>query len=685
VIYKQVNAKLYYVKYKIDGADGHIVVATTRPETILGDTAVCINPNDERYTHLKGKHVFVPLINRSIPIIEDEYVSMDFGTGCLKITPAHDANDYEIGMRHGLDSIDTINDDGTLNEKAGLYLGEDRFVVREKIVSDIEKAGQLEKVEDYTTNVGFSERTNAVIEPKLSTQWFLKMDTITQPALENVMNDNIRFYPSKFKNMYRSWMENVKDWCISRQLWWGQRIPAYYLPGGQIVVANSKEEALKIANEKYSENISLDQLRQDEDVLDTWFSSWLWPISVFNGFKDPDNKDITYYYPTNDLVTAPDIIFFWVARMIIAGYEFKGEKPFKNVCFTGIVRDKIGRKMSKQLGNSPDPLDLIKEYGADGVRTGMLFSSPAGNDLLFDVKLCEQGRNFANKIWNAYRLVSGWQIDESLSGTANEPTIKWFENRFQQALIELEDQFEKYRISDALMIVYKLIWDDFCSWYLEMIKPAYQQPIDKATYETTLDIFGRLMKVLHPFMPFITEEIWQMLKERGDKDCIIVAEWPKAKGYDEGLIKQVERIFELIGNIRNFRSEKQISPKEALSLKVRTSETIYDHYQSVITKLANIAEIEYVTEKVEGASSFIVGQDEFFIPIEGKVDIEEEKARLQKELEYQEGFLKSVMQKLSNDRFVNHAPGNVVEMEKKKKADAEAKIKALKDGLDALK
>lgn len=686
VIYKQVNAKLYYVNYKIAGEDGFITIATTRPETILGDTAVCVNPSDERYRHLKGKNVFVPLINRSIPVIEDEYVSMDFGTGCLKITPAHDVNDYEIGIKHGLESIDTINDDGAMSEKAGLYIGEDRFAVREKIIKDIEKAGQLVKVEDYVTNVGFSERTDAVIEPKLSMQWFLKMDTITKPALENVENENIRFHPVKFKNMYRVWMENVRDWCISRQLWWGHRIPAYYLPNGQVIVARSKEEALAIANNRNSsESFNIEQLRQDEDVLDTWFSSWLWPISVFDGFKDPENKDIKYYYPTNDLVTAPEIIFFWVARMIIAGYEFRGQKPFENVYFTGIVRDKLGRKMSKSLGNSPDPLELIREYGADGVRTGMLFSSPAGNDLLFDVKLCEQGRNFANKIWNAFRLVKGWEVDENLPGAENETAVSWFSNRFAQALSELEDQFDKYRISDALMIVYKLVWDDFCSWYLEMIKPGYQQPIDKPTYEATLEFFDKLMKILHPFMPFITEEIWHGLREREDNDCIIVAKWPEKYGFDDTLIGRMDQTFQAIGAVRNIRSEKQISPKDPLSLKIKTtSQEKYLPFIPVMKKMANIGEFDFISEKVEGASGFIIGGDEFFIPVEGKIDIEEERKRLRKELEYQEGFLRSVMAKLGNERFVKNAPDTVVDMEKKKRSDAEAKIRAIRESLRSL-
>ncbi len=682
VIYKQVNAKLYYVKYKIDGEDNFITIATTRPETILGDTAICINPNDQRYSHLKGKRVLVPLINRSVPIIEDEYVSMEFGTGCLKITPAHDVNDYELGLKHNLDTIDTINDDGTLSEKAGLYVGEDRFVVREKIIKDIKKLGQLEKIEDYVTNIGFSERTDAVIEPKLSTQWFMKMDVITKPALENVMNDNISFHPAKFKNMYRSWMENVRDWCISRQLWWGHRIPAYYTPNGQVIVAKSKEDAVRIAKEKYNIDLKPDQLQQDEDVLDTWFSSWLWPISVFDGFKDPENKDISYYYPTNDLVTAPEIIFFWVARMIIAGYEYRGDLPFRNVYFTGIVRDKIGRKMSKSLGNSPDPLDLIKEYGADGVRTGMLFSSPAGNDLLFDVKLCEQGRNFANKIWNAFRLVKGWEVDDSLSGNDNELAVLWFENRFNQVLKEVEDQFDKYRISDALLLVYKLIWDDFCSWYLEMIKPAYQQPIDKYTYNVTLQIFEQLMKLLHPFMPFISEEIWHLMKERKEDDCLIVAEWPKLQPFNEQLIVKADQIFQLIGLIRNVRNEKQISPKEALSLRIKTqSDQVYLEFQHVLAKMANLSDIGFVNDKLEGAASFMLGSDEFFIPVEGKINQEEEIARLQKELEYQEGFLKVVMKKLSNEKFVNSAPAHVVEMEQKKKNDAETKIKSIKESL----
>ncbi|MGK7394433.1 MAG: valine--tRNA ligase [Candidatus Cyclobacteriaceae bacterium M3_2C_046] len=686
VIYKELQSKLYYVDYRLEGVEGVLTIATTRPETILGDTAICINPNDERYKHLKGKRALVPLINRSIPIIEDEYVSMEFGTGCLKITPAHDPNDYEIGIKHNLPSIDTINDDGTMNEKAGLYIGEDRFVARKKIIRDIEAAGQMQKAEDYTHSVGFSERTDAVIEPKLSMQWFLKMDTITRPALENVMNNTIQFHPPKFKNMYRVWMENVRDWCISRQLWWGHRIPAYYLPNGEFVVAKNVEDAAEKARKRYpEENFTPDQLRQDEDVLDTWFSSWLWPITVFDGIKDPDNDDIKYYYPTNDLVTAPEIIFFWVARMIISGYEYRGDKPFKNVYFTGIVRDKVGRKMSKSLGNSPEPLELIRNYGADGVRTGMLFSSPAGNDLLFDIKLCEQGRNFANKIWNALRLVKGWETDTDLSGQDDLPAINWIENRFNQALTELEDQFNKYRISDALMIVYKLIWDDFCSWYLEMIKPAYQQPIASATLEATINIFEKLMKILHPFMPFITEEVYHLLKERKADDNIIISSWPKAENVDQELIRQAETAFQVIQNVRNIRNEKQISPKEPLELQIKSNnQVIFSKFMFVIKKLANLEEVQFVGEKTEGASGFIIGTNEFFIPVQGKINQEEELKKLNTELEYQLGFLKKTEAKLNNRKFVDNAPAQVVAMEQKKKSDAEIKIKSLEDSIKNL-
>ncbi|UII32584.1 valine--tRNA ligase [Fulvivirga ulvae] len=681
VIHKEVQSKLYYVNYKIEGEDTFLTVATTRPETILGDTAICINPNDPRHQHLKGKRALVPLINRSIPIIEDEYVSMEFGTGCLKVTPAHDINDYELGIKHNLESIDILNDDGTLNEKAQIFVGEDRFVVRKKISKELDAVGQLSKVEDYTNNVGFSERTNAVIEPKLSMQWFLKMEDITKPALENVMNDEIQLIPPKFKNTYSHWMENVRDWCISRQLWWGHQIPAYYLPNGKYVVGVSKEKALEKAKE-LDPNITIEQLTQDEDVLDTWFSSWLWPISVFDGFKNPDNPDINYYYPTNDLVTAPEILFFWVARMIIAGYEYKGEKPFKNVYLTGIVRDKQGRKMSKSLGNSPDPIDLIKEYGADGVRTGMLFSSPAGNDLPFDVKLCEQGRNFANKIWNAFRLVKSWEVDENLGGVQNEAPIAWFQARFDQTLMEVEDHFSKFRISDALMSIYKLIWNDFCSWYLEMIKPEYQKPIDPKTLESTINFFEKLMKMLHPFMPFISEELWHELKERDSKDCIIVAEWPKAGKYDEKILASAEQAFEIITNIRNIRNSKQISPKDLLTLKIKSENfEQFSTFTPVILKLANLEAIESTDQKEDNAASFVLKGDEFFIPLAGSIDLDKEREELQKELEYTRGFLTSVDKKLRNERFVNNAPPQVVEMEKKKKADAEAKLKVLEESL----
>ncbi len=687
VIYKEVNSRLYYLKYKIDGEDGFLTIATTRPETILGDTAVCINPNDERFKHLKGKKAIVPLINRAVPIIEDEYVNMEFGTGCLKVTPAHDINDYELGQKHRLDSIDIFNDDGTINERGGLYLGEDRFVVRKKISKELEEKGFLEKVEDYKNNVGFSERTDAVIEPKLSMQWFVKMKEITKPAYENVMNDNIQLHPPKFKNMYRSWMENVRDWCISRQLWWGQRIPAYYLPDGTFVVAENSEKALELAKSINKDfNLTIEDLKQDEDVLDTWFSSWLWPISVFDGFKDPDNEDINYYYPTNDLVTAPEILFFWVARMIIAGYEYRGEKPFKNVYLTGIVRDKLGRKMSKSLGNSPDPIELIHQYGADGVRTGMLFSSPAGNDLPFDEKLCEQGRNFANKIWNAFRLIKGWTVSDQLDADVNFYSIDWFKNRLKEAQIEIEEHYAKFRISDALLSTYKLIWDDFCSWYLEMIKPGFEEPIDRTTYEATIEFFEKLMKILHPFMPFITEELWHEIKERQEEDCIIVAEWPKSGDINEAILNDAKLIFEIVSNIRNTRNLKKISPKTELDLFVKTNNRqLYKKYQSIIMKLGNIKNIDFTDEKPEGAIHFIVKAEEIFIPVKGEIDVEKEKENILKELEYARGFLLSVQKKLSNEKFVNGAPEQVLQNELRKQADAESKIKVLEEGLASLK
>jgi valyl-tRNA synthetase len=688
VITKEIQSKLYYIKYKIEGSeDQFLTIATTRPETIMADSAICINPNDPRFTDLKGKRAIIPLINRSVPIIEDEYVDMEFGTGCLKVTPAHDINDYELGIKHKLEVIDILNDDGTLNEKAQILVGEDRFVARKMIAKRLKEAEQLEKVEEYKSNVGHSERTDAVIEPKLSLQWFLKMEDITKPALTSVMEDVIQLYPPKFKNMYRSWMENVRDWCISRQLWWGHQIPAYYLPNGEYVVAKSKEEALVLANEKFGMSYSASDLTQDEDVLDTWFSSWLWPISVFDTevfSTGKQNEELNYYYPTNDLVTAPEILFFWVARMIIAGYEYTGEKPFKNVYLTGIVRDKQGRKMSKSLGNSPDPLDLITQYGADGVRTGMLFSSPAGNDLPYDDKLVEQGRNFANKIWNAFRLVQGWEIDPNLAGSVNESSIAWFESRFNQALVEINADFDKFRISDALMTTYKLIWGDFCAWYLEMIKPEYQHPIDQATYDRTIGLFEDILRILHPFMPFISEEIWHLIKERSVEESLILASWPEEKKFDTKIIEEASQVFEVVSQVRNFRASKGMSPKDSLDLTINAkNEALYTRFESVLTKLANLSSFSFGTA-VENAMSFVVKADECFIPAGDLVNLEEEKENLRKELEYTRGFLNSVMKKLSNERFVAGAPPQVIEMERKKQTDAEAKMKTLEDSLAKL-
>ncbi|MCH6199269.1 valine--tRNA ligase [Aquiflexum sp. LQ15W] len=688
VIMKEIASKLYYIKYKIEGTeDQFLTIATTRPETIMADVAICINPNDPRFSHLKGKKAIIPLINRTIPIVEDEYVDMEFGTGCLKVTPAHDINDYELGIKHKLPVIDILNDDGTLNEKAQILIGEDRFIARKKIAKLLDEAGQLEKIEDYKSNVGHSERTDAVIEPKLSLQWFLKMEDITKPALSSVMEDIIQLHPPKFKNMYRSWMENVRDWCISRQLWWGHQIPAFYLPNGEYVVAKTKDQALEMANEKFNTSYSLEELKQDEDVLDTWFSSWLWPISVFDTdifTTGQKNEDLKYYYPTNDLVTAPEILFFWVARMIIAGYEYTGQKPFSNVYLTGIVRDKLGRKMSKSLGNSPDPLELIKTFGADGVRTGMLFSSPAGNDLPFDEKLVEQGRNFSNKIWNAYRLVQGWEIDPKLDGKENEAAITWFENRFNEALTEIEEHFQKFRISDALMATYKLVWDDFCSWYLEMIKPAYQQPIDQKTFDKTIAFFEDILKILHPFMPFLTEELWHQIKDRKKEEALIITAWPKPKDFDSKLITDASQIFEVVSQVRNTRASKGISPKESFSLTVNTNqEVLYRNFEAVLKKLANLSELSF-GEKVDNAMSFVVKSDECFIPMGDKLDVEKEKETLQKELEYAKGFLNTVLKKLSNERFVAGAPPQVIEVERKKLADAEAKIKALEESLAKL-
>ncbi|WP_210463650.1 valine--tRNA ligase [Rufibacter roseolus] len=686
VNFKQVNGKLYYLHYAIEGSDEVLTVATKRPETIMGDVAICVHPEDERYKHLAGKKAIIPLVNRAIPIIFDEYVDREFGTGVLKVTPAHDINDYELGQKHNLPSIDVLNDNGTIHERAGLYVGEDRFVVRKKITKDLDAQGLLEKVEDSVSNVGFSERTDAVIEPKLSMQWWCKMDQMAKPALENVMNDTIKLHPAKFKNMYRSWMENVHDWCISRQLWWGQQIPAYYLPDGTFVVARTAEEALEEARAKTGNpELQLTDLRQDEDVLDTWFSSWLWPISVFDGFKDPDNADILYYYPTNDLVTAPEILFFWVARMIMAGYEFRKELPFQNVYLTGIVRDAQGRKMSKSLGNSPDPLNLIEQYGADGVRAGMLFSSPAGNDLLFDEKLCEQGRNFSNKIWNAFRLINGWEVDETLPNP-NEKAIKWFDSKFNEALNVLEDHFDKFRISDALLTVYKLVWDDFCSNYLEMIKPAFGSPIDAATLQATYEFLEKLMKVLHPFMPFITEEIWNTMKARSPKDCLVVASWPEKGRIEPDLLKQTEYVLNVVGQIRNQRNSKNISPAKKLSLYVRLAEgkSAIAGYETLVSKLANLSEIQETEQPLDNALSFVVESAEFFIPMEGNIDAAAERERILKELDYTKGFLASVAKKLSNERFVSGAPEAVINAERKKQSDAEAKIAALEQSLAAL-
>jgi valyl-tRNA synthetase len=692
VIMKEVNQKLVYLQYPLVLENGEgskeegVTVATTRPETIMADVAICVNPNDERYQHLIGKKVLIPLINRAIPIIADEYVEMEFGTGCLKVTPAHDTNDYELGKRHNLPIIDLLNEDGTLNDKAQILIGEDRFAARKKIIKMLEESGNLVKTEEYKSNVGHSERTNSVIEPRLSEQWFLRMEKISKPAFENVMNDTVQLIPPKFKNTYRHWMENVRDWNISRQLWWGHRIPAYYLNDGIIIIAKSKREALRKAQHDYQLfALTEEDITQDPDVLDTWFSSWLWPISVFNGIKEPDNEEVNYYYPTNDLVTAPEILFFWVARMIIAGYEYRGQYPFKNVYLTGIVRDKLGRKMSKSLGNSPDPIDLIDQYGADSIRTGMLFSSQAGNDLPYDDKLVEQGRNFGNKIWNAFRLVKGWNVDSGITSPAGSVlAVQWFESKLNQTLEEVDDHFSKFRISDALNAVYKLIWDDFCAQYLEMIKPGFEQPIDLETYDATLNFFDRLMRILHPFMPFISEEIWQNIIERPKNDSICIAPYPQAKESDQGLLNDFEILFELVSSIRNIRNTKGISPKIELPLSIRTdSAARYNRLESLIRKLANVESIQYVTEEGTG-TSFRVKSDEFFVNLADEVDAETERENLQKELEYTQGFLDSVLKKLSNERFVQNAKGDVVEKERQKQADAEAKIETLKEALARL-
>ena len=688
VIYKEEHSRLYYLKYMVEGdPEGrYAVVATTRPETIMGDTAMCINPNDSKNTWLKGKKVIVPLVGRVIPVIEDDYVDIEFGTGCLKVTPAHDVNDYMLGEKYNLPSIDIFNDNGTLSEAAGLYIGMDRFDVREQIEKDLAAAGLLEKVEAYTNKVGFSERTNVPIEPKLSMQWFLKMQHFADMALPPVMNDELKFYPAKYKNTYKNWLENIKDWCISRQLWWGHRIPAYFLPEGGYVVAATPEEALALAKEKTGNaDLKLEDLRQDEDCLDTWFSSWLWPISLFDGINNPGNEEINYYYPTSDLVTGPDIIFFWVARMIMAGYEYEGKMPFKNVYFTGIVRDKLGRKMSKSLGNSPDPLDLIEKYGADGVRMGMMLSAPAGNDILFDDALCEQGRNFNNKIWNAFRLIKGWEVSVEVPvPEASELAVRWFEAKQNEVAAEVADLFSKYRLSEALMAVYKLFWDEFSSWYLEMIKPAYGQPINRKVYEATIGFFDNLLHLLHPFMPFITEELWQHLCDRTDGESLMVSPLSMSALVDEDIIREFEVVKEVISNIRSIRLQKNIAQKEALELQV-IGENPVVAFNAVVTKMCNLSSINVVENKADGAASFMVGTTEYAVPLGNMIDVEAEIARMEAELKHKEGFLQGVLKKLGNEKFVNNAPAAVLEMERKKQADAESIIKSLKESIAALK
>jgi len=681
VIHKEVNSKLYHISYKIKGSDEKITIATTRPETILGDTAICVNPLDKRYTHLKNKSAIVPLINREIPIIYDEYVDIEFGTGALKVTPAHDINDYNLGDKHNLETIDILNNDGTLNENAKLYVGIDRFKVREKIVIELADKGFLIGSEDITNKVGYSERTQAVIEPKLSMQWFCKMEELSKPALDHVMNDDIRLHPAKFKNTYRHWMENIKDWCVSRQLWWGQQIPAYFYEGNKYVVAENIDLALTLA-QKENPSLKKSDLRQDEDVLDTWFSSWLWPISVFDGIRNPENKEIQYYYPTNDLVTGPDILFFWVARMIVAGYEFKKELPFKDVYLTGLVRDKQGRKMSKSLGNSPDPLELIEKYGADGVRVGMLLCAPAGNDLPFDENLCEQGRNFSNKIWNAFRLIKGWEVSNISQQDASKDAIKWFENKRDQTIININKAFSKYRISEALMFTYKLVWDDFCSLYLEIIKPDYQQPIDRKTYESTIKFLDDILKLLHPFMPFLSEELWHQIEDR--KEDIIISSWPKAKDIDEQLIDDFENTIEIVSGIRNIRKQKNIAKKEKLDLLIIEKIESKNNLQSIIMKLGYLSSIKHTDSKVDNAFSFMVKSNQYFIPLLDNFDKESELEKLHKDLVYTKGFYKIVEGKLSNEKFVKNAPEQLVQNEQNKLKDAKEKIRILTEKINSL-
>ncbi len=683
VVYKEEHSKLYYLRYKIVGEDGYAIVATTRPETIMGDTAMCINPEDPKNQHLRGKRVIVPLVGREIPVIEDTYVDIEFGTGCLKVTPAHDMNDNMLGEKHHLESIDIFNDDATISEAAGMYVGMDRFAVREQIAKDLAEAGLIEKIEEYENKVGYSERNpDTVTEPRLSDQWFLKMDQLAVPALESVENDIIRFIPDKFKNTYRRWMTDIRDWCISRQLWWGHRIPAYYLPDGSYVVAETKEEALTLA-QKTNQNITLADLRQDEDCFDTWFSSWLWPISLFNGILEPDNKEINYYYPTTDLVTGPDIIFFWVARMIMAGYEFIGKQPFNNVYFTGIVRDEIGRKMSKQFGNSPDPINLIDTYGADGVRMGLLLCAPAGNDIFFDKKLCETGRNFSNKIWNAFRLIKGWAIDENATQPASSAlAVKWFSSKLSASITEINDLISKFRLSEAIKEIYRLFWDDFSAWYLEMIKPAYGSPIDKATYSAVLEHFDALLRLLHPFMPFITEELWQHITERKEGESIMYAPTPEATVIDQNILTMVNHVMEVVNGVRNVRAIKNIPNKNALIVNVIGAWNATE--DCLIEKLANVESVNHNAEKNPAAATFMVGTTEINIPLTDNIDVNAELEKLRKDLDYYTGFKTSVLKKLSNERFVSNAPAQVVEAERRKLSDAETKIANLTAAIESL-
>src|SRR5664280_53240 len=688
VNYTDEKSKLYYVRYRIVGEEGYVMVATTRPETILGDTAVCANPNDERYHHLKGKKVIVPMANREVPFIFDSYVDPEFGTGCLKITPAHDINDYEIGLRHKLPSIDVFNDDGTMSERAGLFVGVDRFKAKDLAKKELQRTGNLVRVENYDNKIGRSERTNAVIEPKLSIQWFLKMKELSQPALNAVLNGDVRIHPAKFKNLYRHWMENVQDWCISRQLYWGHRIPAWYYDNEEFVVAENIDAALELAREKSSNpKLNKEDLREEGDVLDTWFSSWLWPITSFDGINYPDNDDIKYYYPTNVLITAPEILFFWVARMIIAGYEYRGQKPFDNVYLTGLVRDKQNRKMSKSLGNSPDPIELIEKYGADGVRVGMMLCSPAGNDLLYDDSLPEQGRNFANKIWNAFRLTRGWKVDEKIvQPESSKAAVKWMDEVIKKSTAELDADFRKFRISEALMNVYKLFWDEFSGWYLEIIKPDYEKPIDKITFDATSAIFDALLRLLHPFMPFITEEMWQMLEERKNGESLMISSMPVSKKFNKEMVLRFDTVKETISAVRTLRKEKNIPNKESLILCIKSDEDKYDReFIPVIGRLCNLSEVRFIKEKEKGAASFMVNTTEFFIPVGDKLDVEGEMARISEELDYYRGFLASVMKKLDNERFVKNAPASVLDFERKKKSDAESKIKSLEERIKALK